>query len=144
MNLTALKTHLREEEGTVLHAYPDHMGFLTIGTGRLIDKKKGGGITKEEADYLLENDISRILEKLLDALPWFDDQPEPVQIALMSMAFQMGVNGLLAFKTTLGLIRQGMYAHAADNALKSMWAKQTPERAKRVTDMIRNAKTKGA
>lgn len=142
MNISSLKADIEKEEGFVSHAYQDSLGFLTIGIGRMIDKKRGGGITKEEAEYLLENDIDKALSGLYDALPWLEEQPEQIQRALVLMAFQMGVKKLLAFKNTLSLIRQGKYVHAADNALQSMWAKQTPARAKRVTDLIRS--TKGA
>lgn len=144
MNTKKLKAHLRAEEGLVNHAYKDALGYLTIGIGRLIDVRKGGGISDDEAEYLLDNDIDKILAGLLDALPWFEGQPEDVQTALMSMAFQMGVDGLLAFRTTLSLIQQGKYTHAADNALKSKWAAQTPVRAAHVTDLIRNSQPKGA
>jgi lysozyme len=47
------------------------------------------------------------------------------------------VPGLLKFKTTLSLLQAGDRAGAAAQALKSLWAKQTPNRAKRVTDLIR-------
>jgi lysozyme len=40
-----LIAHLRREEGEVLHVYKDHLGYLTIGVGRLIDKRKGGCIS---------------------------------------------------------------------------------------------------
>lgn len=139
MDIQIVKNHLISEEGFVGHVYPDHLGYATIGFGRLVDQRKGGGITREEAEYLLDNDIGRRLSELRQSLPWFNDAPDAVQMALLLMAFQMGVENLLEFKTTLSLIRQGKYAHAADNALKSLWAKQTPARAKRVTDMIRNA-----
>ena len=55
---------LRGEEGEVLTEYKDHLGYSTIGVGRLIDKRKGGGITKEESAYLLNNDIDKIIEQL--------------------------------------------------------------------------------
>ncbi len=129
---------LERDEGIVLHEYKDHLGYSTIGIGRLIDKRKGGGISKEEAYYLLSNDIKRKTVLLLDSLPWLRDHPEPVQRALANMAFQMGVHGLLKFKNTLSLIEQKRYNEAADNALKSLWARQTPNRAQRVTDLIRS------
>jgi hypothetical protein len=62
--LSELTAQLRRDEGEVLHAYSDHLGFTTIGVGRLIDKRRGGGITKEESKYLLENDIDRKLRDL--------------------------------------------------------------------------------
>jgi len=48
----------------------------------------------------------------------------------------MGVEGLALFKLTLGYIQGGHYQLAADEMLKSVWAIQTPERAKRNAAMI--------
>jgi len=137
MNIDLLKQEISREEGFIPCAYKDSLGYWTIGIGRLIDRRKGGGISQEEAEYLLVNDIEKTIAGLHKALPWFDGTPEIVQRALINMAFQMGVEGLLGFKNTLDLIRQGKYSEAADNALKSKWAIQTPQRAKRVTNLIR-------
>lgn len=139
MNKEKLKQELVSDEGVVLHYYNDSLGYATIGVGRLIDQRKGGGITKEEALYLLDNDIERKSAEVYRELPWLKDHPDEVQRAVINMAFQMGIVGLLTFKNTLSLIEQHKYKEAADNALKSKWATQTPNRAKRVTDMIRSA-----
>lgn len=135
----ALTEHLKAEEGTVLHAYQDHLGFLTIGTGRLIDHRKGGGLSEAEAEYLLGNDIDRVAADLDRRLPWWREQPAPVQVALCSMAFQMGAAGLLAFRRMLAALERGDRAEAARQALDSKWARQTPARAERVAGMIRGA-----
>lgn len=139
LNIELLKKELLREEGKVNYAYKDHLGYLTIGIGRLIDKRKGGGLSDSECLYLLGNDISEKQEKLFKALPWLKRHPEPVQRALMNMAFQMGVGGLLKFKRTLDFIKKKDYTNAANNALKSKWARQTPARAKRVTNLIKSA-----
>lgn len=139
LNLSQLEKDLDRDEGFVPHAYQDHLGFWTIGIGRLIDKRKGGGITREEAYYLLRNTLSSSFDEMDKRMPWWRDHPEPVQRALVNMAYQMGVPGLMKFKNTLALIQAKKYNEAADNAMKSLWAKQTPERAKRVTDLIRSA-----
>jgi len=49
----------------------------------------------------------------------------------------MGVDGLLGFKNTLELIRTGSYEKAAEGMLSSLWAKQTPARAKRLAVQMR-------
>jgi len=131
---------LKADEGFSRYAYNDHLTYLTIGYGRLIDRRKGGGISEAEAEYLLKNDIVRSYNELGSKLDYFTSLPFPVQRALLNMAFQLGINGLLKFKNTLKYISQGDYEAAADNALKSKWAKQTPERAIRVTDWIREGK----
>ena len=125
-------------------AYQDHLGFWTIGVGRLIDKRKrGSGLSNEEIDFLLGNDLKKRAVLLDKKIPWIKKLPRfgPRHRALINMSFQMGVSGLLSFKNTLKLVKAGEYAKAADNALKSKWArKQTPKRAKIVTEMIRTGK----
>jgi lysozyme len=133
---TSLQDMLLRDEGEVLHAYPDHLGFLTIGVGRLIDKRKGGGITHDEAMYLLDNDIARVANAVDKALPWAEAIGEPRRAALMAMAFQMGLAGLLLFKSTLRLMQAGDWASAARQMLASKWAKQTPARAHRTAKQV--------
>ena len=122
---------LRGEEGEVLYAYNDHLGYATIGVGRLIDKRKGGGITAEESAYLLKNDIQKRIAILEQKLPWIKTLDDARRGVLLSMAFQMGIDGLLGFKNTLAMIQSGEYAEAAKGMMNSKWAKQTPERAQR-------------
>ena len=127
---------LKNEEGSVPHAYQDSLGFWTIGVGRLIDERKGGLLYPDEIDYLLKNDIKRKTDGLNDALPWFHLLDEARQAVLIQMAFQMGVKGLLAFSTTLSHVRVGRYAEAAVAMLESLWARQTPERAARLSKQM--------
>lgn len=137
MTITNLRDQLKRDEGTVLTEYKDHLGYSTIGTGRLIDKRKGGGITQEEADYLLDNDIAKRQAELLRRAPWMAGL-DPVRFGVMqNMAFQMGVDGLLGFKNTLAMVQAGDYAGAAVGMLNSKWAKQTPTRAERLSEQMR-------
>jgi lysozyme len=133
MDLTThLKAMLTKEEGRVPHAYQDSLGYWTIGCGRLIDKRKGGGLTDDEIDYLLENDIRRKKAEVFAALPWAQSLNEPRQAVLIGMAFQMGLKGLLGFRSTLASVRDERFADAAEGMRQSLWAKQTPERARRM------------
>lgn len=128
---------LRAEEGEVLYEYKDHLGYSTIGIGRLIDKRKGGGITSEESAFLLSNDIKKVTSQIEMKLPWSKNLDDARRGVLISMAFQMGVDGLLGFKNTLEMIRTGQYSNAATGMLNSLWAKQTPERAKRHAEQMK-------
>jgi lysozyme len=115
-----------KHEGLRLFPYTDTVGKLTIGVGRnLIDR----GITKDEALVLLDNDIKDFTAKLKVAIPWFDTAPDKVKLVLIDMAFNMGIAGLLQFKNTLEHIRLGQYNEAAEDMLKSLWAKQVGVRA---------------
>lgn len=128
---------LRSDEGEVLHAYEDHLGFITIGVGRMIDKRKGGGISREESAYLLSNDIARIEAELDRRIPWWRNLSDNRQRVLVNMAFQLGVAGLMGFRNTLALIEAGEYVNASRGMLNSLWARQTPERAKRLSERMR-------
>ena len=127
-----LKQQLIREEGAESCAYQDSLGYWTIGVGRLIDSRKGGGLSNDEIEFLLENDIKRNYEAVLKALPWMEKLSDQRQAVLIEMAFQMGVSGLLQFKRTLGSIEDGQYGEAAVEMLESKWAKQTPKRAYRM------------
>lgn len=137
-----LTRQLRRDEGEVLHAYQDSLGYWTIGVGILIDKRKGGGITPEESAYLLNNRMDAKQAEIVKRIPWASTLDEARFGVLVNMAFQMGVDGLLGFKTTLGLVRDGKYEEAAEQMLKSKWATQTPERAKRLSEQMRTGQWK--
>ena len=131
-----LISQLRREEGVSRHAYQDHLGFWTIGVGRLIDQRKGGGLTDEEVDHLLRNDVARFERDVLNALPWAATLDAPRLAVLIGMAFQMGTSGLLGFKQTLHAAREGRYTAAAGLMLVSKWAEQTPARAARMAKQM--------
>jgi len=138
LNLGKIRDQLIKHEGVVLHAYEDHLGYLTIGVGRLIDKRRGGGITRDEAMFLLDRDIYRVVEGLRKE-PGFTDLPSTVKEALVNMAFQLGHRGVMNFRKMWKALREHDYDRAADEALDSRWAEQTPKRAQEVAEMIREA-----
>jgi lysozyme len=131
-----LKQQLIRDEGSVRHAYEDSLGFTTIGVGRLIDFRRGGGLRDGEIDFLLGNDIEEKTAQVLAALPWASKLSETRRAVLINMAFQLGINGLLKFKRALGSIEDGQYSEAAMHMLDSLWAQQTPERAKRLAKQM--------
>jgi lysozyme len=135
--ISNLEDQLRRDEGEKLSAYQDNLGYWTIGVGRLIDVRKGGGLTKEESAYLLNNDICRKSREVKDALPWFGKLDEVRQGVLLNMAFQLGTEGMLKFKNTLAMIEAGRYEAAAESMRNSLWANQTPARADRLATQMR-------
>ena len=113
-------------------------GKIQTVTG-LIDPEKGGKITKDEAIYLLHNDIDECSASLDNSLSWWRSKPAKIQMALMHMRFQLGMTGVLKFKKTLVLIQADRFKEAAIEARDSRWAKQTTRRAKYVTGLIEDA-----
>ena len=132
-----VSSDLCSHEGFVPHAYQDHLGYWTIGIGRLIDERRGGGISEDEARYLLRNDIDRIVSRL-QREQGYRDAPDIVRRALVNMAYQLGVTGLLGFGKMWAALEQQNYSLAAEEALDSVWAKQTPTRAREVASWIRS------
>jgi len=137
-DLDATIADLREDEGTVLHAYKDHLGFWTIGTGRLIDQRRGGGISLEENDYLLTNDIEGRAAMLLEQYPWFSTLDPIRQSAFVNLAFNLGVDGLAKFKNTLAAAARNDWDGAAHGLRESLWFHQVqPSRSSRIIRMVR-------
>ena len=128
---------LKRDEGFVGHAYQDSAGFWTIGYGRLIDKRLGGGITESEALGLLERDIHQTFADLDRALPWWRDLPPFQQRGLDNMTFNLGLPRLLLFKKMLSALQAGDGERAAIEALDSIWAGQVKGRADRIAYLYR-------
>lgn len=132
-----LKRQLTGDEDKRKHAYKDHLGYLTIGVGRLIDDRKpGSGLRDSEIEFMLNNDIDDRIEQLTRRLPWFQNLDDARKGVLLNMSFQMGVDGLLGFKNTLTMVEAGRYKLAAQGMLSSLWARQTPERAARMAKQM--------
>lgn len=132
-----LTRQLRGDEGVEESAYQDHLGYWTIGVGRLIDKRRGGRLRPHEIDYLLHSDIDERIDDLSRRIPWFLNLDSARQGVLLNMSFQLGVDGLLGFKNTLAMVKSGDYEGASRGMLQSLWARQTPERAKRMSEQMR-------
>lgn len=134
---TELIRQLKADEGVKPCVYKDHLGFDTIGVGRLVDSRKpGAGLRPFEIDFLLQNDIDDRIEQLTRRLPWFQNLDDARKGVLLNMAFQLGVDGLLGFKNTLAMVEAGQYANAAQGMLQSKWASQTPARAQRMAKQM--------
>ena len=128
-----LKARLRLEEGEVLHAYQDSLGWWTIGVGHLIDGRKGGSIPPEISDALLEWDLARF-EVLLDGgIPWWRQLDDVRQQVVMDLTFNMGwapgaAGGFDDFTNTLAALQDARWADAAAGLRKSLWYRQIGSR----------------
>lgn len=89
-------------------------------------------------EYLLLHDVTKVLYELDRSIPWWRNLSEARQQAIANMCFQLGIGRLLKFKTMLGRLENLEYGSAADAAKNSLWARQTPARARRVIKMIRD------
>ena len=118
-----LLSRLVQHEGIKQFAYTDSLGYVTIGVGRCIHEGKGRGLTSDECFMLLKNDLM-YFRNLLLKYDWFTKQDTVRQNALVELAFNMGVNGLLGFKKMLSALTVNNYALAAKELADSSWSRQ--------------------
>lgn len=137
MDRKLLAAELTRDEGNVLHGYADSEGYLTIGIGRLIDARKGGGISPEESLYLFGHDVDKVEAGLDRRLPWWRTLSEVRQRVLANMCFNLGIDGLLGFPKMLAKARAGDFEGAADEMKDSAWHSQVGDRALRLEAMMR-------
>lgn len=131
---------VKRDEGLQLTAYPDPLTGAdpwTIGYGCT-----GPGIcqgvtwTSDKADQELTARLAQIEQELTAHFPWFSALTVPRQAGLMNMTYQMGLAGLSTFIRFLECMRDGRYEEAETHLLNSLWARQTPVRARRVAHQI--------
>ena len=130
---------LRHHEGVRTHAYKCTASKTTIGVGRNIDVKGGIGLSADEINYLLANDVKRVNKELAGAFIWYRTLGTARKDAIMDMCFNMGLPRLKKFKKSLAAMALGDYKTAAAEFLDSKWAKKdVGQRAITVTDIIRS------
>ena len=132
--MTQLRDMLIRHEGVRLKPYRDTVGKLTIGVGRNLDDV---GISQDEADVMLDNDINRAHDACANAFPWFAALDSVRQDVLIDMCFNLGIESLKTFHMTLAAIEQGDYDKASRNMLLSRWRDEVGQRAVELSNMMR-------
>jgi GH24 family phage-related lysozyme (muramidase) len=131
-----LVAQLAIEESYSRAAYQDENGYWTIGYGRLIDSRRGGGISNAEATTLLQNDVGALLTAL-QAYYWWNSQDEVRAVAAADMAFNLGFPaGLLHFPKFLLALGAHDYPGAVAELVGTPWESQVKSRATRIEAML--------
>ncbi|MGP9834226.1 glycoside hydrolase family protein [Marinobacter sp. NSM] len=138
MNRELLRSQLERHEGLRLKPYRDTVGKLTIGHGRNLEDV---GISREEADFMLDNDIDQV-EQYLNTVDEYNELDEVRQTVLANMAFNLGFYGLMAFRKTWAAISRKDYPEAARQMLDSRWARQVGNRAQELAEIMRTGEVK--
>jgi lysozyme len=129
---------LTRDEGLRLKPYRCTAGKLTIGVGRNLEDV---GITKEEAEQMLANDISRVTVDIVKRIPWALKLDDARFSVIHSMVFQMGIGGVMNFRKFLNALQMGDYVKASIEMMDSKWAQHdSPARAKRLAEVMRSGK----
>ena len=142
----SLIDNLKSHEGFSSRIYRDSLGYKTVGYGfkvdcltqdeLLLNGGKAEPMSKEAGEQILILKIKKLRSEVFGALKWLEAKPLCVQECVLEMAYQMGLKKLLMFKNTLKFIELGEYQKAYENGLQSLWAKQTPARARDVLGML--------
>lgn len=122
------------DEGLRLKPYKDTFGNITIGIGRNLSAK---GITKNEAIYLCNNDITAVRD-FLYTFKWSSNLSDNRVLALCNMIFNIGNEGFLEFKGLIAALEKEDYAGASLEMLNSKWASEVGDRAKRLANLMLN------
>lgn len=134
MDIDKLIVQLKAHEGVRQHVYLDTEGIETIGVGRNLVHR---GLSNDEIELMLANDIRDFQEEVEKAFPWWSDLDDVRQRVIVDMAFNMGLGSLSKFVNTLSHIEDGRYEEAGVEMLDSKWARQVGERANVLSNMMR-------
>ena len=126
---------LKRHEGVESHVYRCSAGFETIGAGRNISKS-GLGLSDDEVDYLLENDIVRVIKELSSEYPWFKDLDDVRKDAMIDISFNLGATRLRGFRRALAAMDAADYKTASLEFLDSKWSRDVKGRSTELAYMI--------
>ena len=122
-----LKKHIKEYEGFSSLPYDCIAGFLTIGFGRNLEQR---GITKEEAEILLANDIKIAENEISRIIKDWQALPEQAKIVLIDLTYNLGLKKLLTFEKMLDAVDRRDWESAHSELLDSKYARQVKRRAR--------------
>jgi len=131
--MSNLIAQLKRHEGLELMPYKCTSGKTTIGVGRNLEDI---GITEEEAELLLLNDIGRVKQELVND-QWYMDL-DPVRKAVIeNMSFNLGYPTLKKFQNMIAHISEGNFELASKEMLNSRWSKQVGQRSIELAEQMR-------
>jgi len=134
----ALIDDLKKHEGFRSTVYQCTEGYDTIGYGFAIKDLK---LDEDIAELILIRKLADLQKRISHIFGWFYNSPEEVKDIVTNMCYQLGISGFSKFKKTIYLIETEQYEDASVEMLDSLWAKQTPNRAKELSEALRAVAT---
>lgn len=140
MNKLAVEL-IKKHEGFRKNVYRCPAGKRTIGYGYNLDANPAGltyiqltslikeGITDHFASELLEKMVAKIEHDLMGKITWMSKLNHTRQAVLIDMAYNIGIEGLMKFKTFFMMLERGDYKKAGEAMIASKWATQVKTRA---------------
>jgi lysozyme len=121
-----VKKMLVRHEGNMCTIYTCKAGKISVGVGRNLTDN---GISEDESDYMLENDIKRVYNNLDKHWAVWRSFPEEAQMVCIDLTFNLGINGFMNFRRTRALMEMEMWLQASEELLDSKYAIQLPVRS---------------
>jgi len=143
MNMDRLLKSVKEHEGYRNKVYLDSLGKRTVGVGHLcVEDFWEDGKEYEEKFLLtiLEHDLKSAIKSAEELCSKCPDLKDLAKEIIVEMIFQLGKTGVSKFRNMWKALKQSppQYGVAASEMLDSRWAKQTPGRAKEMSDHMRS------
>ena len=127
-----LLDEIKKHEGFRSTVYQCTEGCDTIGFGFAI---KDLELDEDVAHIILVRKIEKLQKRIASRFGWFYNSPEEVKDVVTNMCYQLGLAGFSKFKKTIYLIETEQYEEASVEMLDSLWAKQTYNRAKELSEI---------
>ena len=117
-------------EGFRSKPYQDSLKVWTFGHGLT-------EISEEESSRIVGERLDKLQAKWIDKHPWISDRSPLLLDVITEMSYQLGFAGTLGFKRMWKALKTNQYVLAHDEMLDSRWAIQSPNRAKRLANVVR-------
>ena len=127
--------NIKESEGFVSHVYNDSLGIPTIGYGFAI---KDLILDEDIAEEILLRKVINLTQRVDRKFDWFNTAPDVIKEVVVEMSYQLGLGGFSRFKKTISYLEKDNYLEASKEMLDSKWAKQTPNRAKKLSETVKS------
>ena len=125
---------IKEHDGFKSSVYHCSEGYDTIGYGFAI---KDLEIDEDIAELILMRKIDKLQQRIASTFGWWFNSKKEVKDVVTNMCYQLGVSGFSKFKKTIYYLETEQYEEASVEMLDSLWAKQTPNRAKELSEAVR-------
>jgi lysozyme len=146
VNIEKLKAQVIHSEGIRTTAYKDTLNNWTIGVGHLIkipdeeyllDKE----LTDLEVDQIFTTDLNQAIDDARKFIE-IDNLSEDAFFVVVDMAFNLGLPKLMRFQNFQQALKEKDYKKASREMLDSLWARQLPNRSKRLAKQMRESNVK--
>ena len=125
---------IKKHEGYVGVVYKDSLGIDTIGYGFAI---KDLELDADICDIILERKLKDLKDRIRIKFDWYIYIPPEIQDIIIEMCYQLGVTGFSKFKKTIAYLQDKKWEEASVEMLDSLWARQTPNRAKEMSNRVK-------